>query len=454
MELRKTYSLKLAFWKFLGALILGLLVAVIIPFCILLISVTLGFATYADYSERSAKSIAPIVAVTPDITEVELPVGIKYLRLDKNFHIIETTLQEKDLRRAVEYATTGRINKNVNMQYILVTRENEYVVLQYYIGSQFTNDWLNKNLPSPEILLYILIVLNCVLVCVVITTRFAKNLQTQLLPLFNATVEIRKQNLEFDVGHSNIKEFDVILLSFAKMKEELKVSLQQQWKVEEMQKEQIASLAHDLKTPLTVIQGNIDLLNETVLDSEQKMYTDYILQSSEQMKSYTKMLIDITRNAVGYELHIEKTHFYNYIMHIKKQIESLCTPKEIHLKFKVESMPKYLEIDNILIERAIMNVVSNALEYSKKGGIIYFNICYENNNLRFLIIDEGEGFSKEALQYACGRFYMADQSRNSMMHFGMGLYITDSIIKQHGGKVILENGKDTYGAKVTLIIPS
>lgn len=75
-----------------------------------------------------------------------------------------------------------------------------------------------------------------------------------------ATKEISEQNLDFEVGHSNIKEFEDVLCSFSSMKDNLKSSLEKQWNAEKLQREQIAALAHDLKTPLTVIQGNADLI--------------------------------------------------------------------------------------------------------------------------------------------------------------------------------------------------
>lgn len=77
----------------------------------------------------------------------------------------------------------------------------------------------------------------------------------------------------------------------------------------------------------------------------------------------------------------------------------------------------------------------------------------ENGFVEISVTDEGMGFSKEALQHAQERFYMDDQSRNSKFHFGMGLYITSSIMKQHNGQLILENSKDTGGGKVILKIP-
>ena len=138
-------------------------------------------------------------------------------------------------------------------------------------------------------------VFNCLLVCVLLTTHFAKILNKELFPLFKATKEIENQNLDFEMEHSRIKEFENVLRSFDKMRNSLKISLEKQWEAEQIQREQIASLAHDLKTPLTVMQGNIDLLDETNLNEEQELYLSYAMTSSEQMKQYIKTLIDISR---------------------------------------------------------------------------------------------------------------------------------------------------------------
>ena len=64
--------------------------------------------------------------------------------------------------------------KTCKKRYLLVTRENEYVVLQYYIGAQYTNEWMNKYLPSPDILLIVLITAGAIFVCLFLTARFAK----------------------------------------------------------------------------------------------------------------------------------------------------------------------------------------------------------------------------------------------------------------------------------------
>ena len=453
MGMKKQSSLKTAFWHFLFMLLGGLLGTVVVPFLFMNISTAIGVTTYGDYSEIRSNELASVLAATPDLSDVQIPMGIEYVLLDKNYQVIETTLDEGELEHAMRYATTGVIDQNLKKRYLLVTRENEYVVLQYYIGAQYTNEWMNMHLPSPDILLIILIAAGGIFVCLFLTTRFTKKLRLQLEPLYEATSEVAKQNLDFEVGHSNIKEFEDVLLSFSHMKESLKASLEQQWEAEHMQKEQIAALAHDLKTPLTVIQGNADLISETELDEEQRLYAEYISSSSEQMQLYIRTLIDISRAATGYQLHMQDIDVLAYVEQLRGQIDALCQTKKIGLQMELEHLPDVLSVDKLLLERAIMNVINNALDYSPQDSSIHISIIGGKPHLKITVTDAGPGFSQEDLLHAKEQFYMADHSRSSNLHFGMGLFITKSIVEQHGGQLDLSNSEKTGGAQVTISIP-
>lgn len=452
MGLKKDISLKKTFWKFLFWLLTGLGVSVAIPFLVFLLLGSSGIVTYADSCEQQTKALVPVLTATPDITDVRLPLGTKYLLLDKSYQLIDTSMNDDEYEQAMLFATTGQtIDKKI--QFLLVTRDDEYIVLQYYVGSQFIDPWLNEYLPSPEILMIGVMIFNCLVVCVFLTTHFAKILSKELFPIFKATKEIENQNLDFEVEHSKIKEFENVLHSFEKMRSSLKISLEKQWKTEQIQREQIASLAHDLKTPLTVMQGNIDLLDETNLNEEQKLYLSYAMTSSEQMKQYIKTLIDISIASAGYQLQLEDINFLDFWKHILSQTEIVCKDKGLVIQQTQRNFPQSIIGDRMLLERAFMNLVSNSLEYSLENSTLYIDVESKNNYLNICITDCGCGFSKEALERAKERFYMADQSRSSKLHYGMGLYIVDSIIKQHKGKLLLDNSIETKGAKVTIQLP-
>lgn len=450
----KRTSLQMIFWKFLIILILGLLLSAAVPFLLLAFASSAGYVTYANNAEHSVQEISPIIAAAPDITKVAIPSYCEYLILDEDYNVLYTNMDTTEQEKALEFAKTGENSDPTSRtQYQFIPRETEYCVLKYYVGSQYKNDWMQKHLPAPEILLLLLIGGNCIAVCVCLTIRYSRKLKIQLSPLIMATEQIQKQNLDFEVESSEISEYNAVLNSISEMKDSLKLSLEQQWKAEQSQREQIAALAHDLKTPLTVIQGNIDLMNETELDDEQRLYAGYITESSEQIQVYIKTLIDISRTVTGYQLQVEKIDIADYMEQIEAQASALCVTKEIRLNMETETDMGCFEADKLLLERAIMNVIHNALDYSPQGGNLYVTAQKADGFLKISVTDEGDGFTPETLYHAKEQFFMGNRSRNSNLHFGMGLYITSTIVTQHNGQLILENSSETKGGQVTIKIP-
>ena len=92
------------------------------------------------------------------------------------------------------------------------------------------------------------------------------------------------------------------------------------------------------------------------------------------MQSYIQTLIDISRAAVSYQLHIESIDLPAFMQHLFGYMESLCQTKEIRLQMNTVSRPPMLKFDRVLIERAIMNVISNGLDYSPQGGTLYVDV--------------------------------------------------------------------------------
>lgn len=171
------------------------------------------------------------------------------------------------------------------------------------------------------------------------------------------------------------------------------------------------------------------------------------------MQLYIRTLIDISRAATGYQLRMENVDLPAYVEQLRGQIDALCQTKKIGLQMEIEHLPALLSADKLLLERAIMNVVNNALDYSPQDSYISISITGNKGCLQISVTDAGPGFSQEDLLHAEEQFYMADHSRSSNLHFGMGLFITKSIVRQHGGQLILNNSKKTGGAQVTISIP-
>ena len=271
MGVKKKPTLKILFRQFAISLIVMLVAAIIVPFGLEGLAINAGLATRANQSELQVKEIIPTLKIAPDITKVMFPQGCGYLILDKNFNELYSNMDDDEKEIALLYAKGDILNMLRGGSLHLLSGKTNFGFKVLYWFSIYSV-WLPEYFPSPDTLAFILMAVNSLLVIIILTARFAKNLRTQLTPLFEATAEVSKQNLDFEVGHAKIKEFEDVLASFSDMKDNLKISLERQWKTEQTQKEQIAALAHDLKTPLTVIQGNADLLTETNLDDEQRLY--------------------------------------------------------------------------------------------------------------------------------------------------------------------------------------
>ena len=112
MGMKKTTSLKASFWKFLYMLLIGLIGAVAIPFSLISAGTSTGLITYANYSERYTKDLAPVIAATPDLADVQLPMGCKYLVLDKNYQVTETECQPRVAGAGLRDRKSTRLNSS------------------------------------------------------------------------------------------------------------------------------------------------------------------------------------------------------------------------------------------------------------------------------------------------------------------------------------------------------
>jgi Osmosensitive K+ channel histidine kinase len=139
---------------------------------------------------------------------------------------------------------------------------------------------------------------------------------------------------------------------------------------------------------------------------------------------------------------------------LQKKIKPLLATKDIQLDFLLRDYPDMIHCDSSLLERAVLNVISNAVDFTPKEATIRVEAYELDGCFNIEITDSGIGFSEKDLEQSKQRFYMGDSSRSSRNHYGMGLTITDNIVAQHKGELILRNGTaDLSGAQVIISIP-
>ena len=349
-------------------------------------------------------------------------------------------------------ATNG---KNVIHPYRvrIVDRENEVILLRYRLTSQFSNPVLRRICPTSDFCLIGLIMIEIIVLLLLVSHWFGKYTGRKIEKLLIVTQKIEKQDLDFKIESSGIFEVDRALSALEHLKQALKNSLAEQWQADKLRQEQISALAHDLKTPLTIIRGNTELLYDTILADNQKECADYIEGSVVQMQDYVETLIDMTKAKENFSFRRENVKLSFLLQEIHTQAKGLCAVKNIHLEWRENVDREYIFADSEQLIRGFANVLSNAIEYTPAGKTVFFEVYEKDNSILCSITDMGSGFSPEALKHATEQFYMDEQSRHSKSHYGIGLYVADSIIAKHSGQLILSNSEKTGGAQVIIKIP-
>ncbi len=408
----------------------------------------------ANYAEKQVLAAKDKIASSKTVTSNLIPDLCKYAVYTTDGNKISGNLSLSDSKKAWKLVQNSEKGEDFSHYYLKIPRKNQVCIIQYSISTQFASAALRKFLPNPELLVGLLFCFAFLLVVFVLAYTFGKKITEKMEHLQNAAEKIQNQNLDFSIESSGIFEIDNVLFSIDKMKEALKVSLKKQWELEQTRRQQIVALAHDIKTPITIVRGNVELLIETNQTEEQKEYTKYIAESTHEMEQYVRKLIEISKAEIGYVFCNKNIDSEKYVDEINSNIKALATAKKLMVNFSVKKLPKYFSGDSDLLKRAIMNVASNAFDYSPENGAITFSVEGIEKHINFIISDGGSGFSKEALSQAKQQFYMSDSSRGSKAHYGMGLYIADSIVKQHKGEIKLMNSDITKGAQVIICIPA
>lgn len=412
------------------------------------ILVNMGIIHPANYAERKINEASDLIQSADKVTEDMIPPLCHYVIFSMNGEKLDGDMSEDSVE--IAWNVANHENASGNYFYKVISRPNEYVVLQYSLTPQYQSAFLREHFIEPQNLMTIMIILGGIAIIILLSLRFGKKIKGKMQPVMNAVENIKNQNLEYEVSYSGVKELDDCLSSIDDMRIALKVSLEQQWKTEQDKNRQMSALAHDIKTPLTVVRGNAELLSEMELTEEQKNMVVYIINSTIQIQNYVQKIIDVTKSVDGYPSTPEKVMTEDLIDDIKKQTSGLAEVYRLKFNWKEQWNCKIIYVTYDQVVRAVMNIIQNAVEHSREGGTINIYIEEKNENLIFTVEDTGNGFTKEALMHGTEQFFMDDTSRSGEAHYGIGLFFATTVAEKHGGRILLTNSEETGGARVEI----
>lgn len=414
-----------------------------------LLAINSGFILPANYDEQRVLQVEPIIQQASEVTAEIIPSGLKFGVFNKQN--LQYVTGDLDQSVAMSFLKTKmKVSVKDQQVYRLIETKQQYVVLYYQLRAQFGSPVLRQWLPNVE-LLEVAISLICFLFIVFsITMIYVNRFKQQFKMINNLTGHIQQQDLNFEDVHSNIQEFDEIIQSLSEMRGALKQSLESQWKVEQNKNEQIAALAHDVKLPVTVIKGNAELLSLSDLDEEQNTYTNYILAANTKIEHYINQLIHMSRSQNPMSVNKVHIQLNEWLERVRSETIAYIGGRDVSINITMDhdrGLTLFVDLD--LFHRAIMNILSNAVDYTPDGGTIKLHTQLVGEKTVITITDSGQGFTNEALQQATQLFYMGDKSRSTQGHYGMGLTFAHNIVGLHGGKLTLRNA-DSGGGQVVI----
>ncbi|HBF0147598.1 TPA: HAMP domain-containing histidine kinase [Clostridioides difficile] len=279
-----------------------------------------------------------------------------------------------------------------------------------------------------------------------LSKRFVKNINQPLHLLIDASKKIKEKDLDFEIDYYSDNELGKLCSAFSEMKDELKGSLSAQWKMEQERVEMVEALAHDLKSPLSIILGYTDALIGNNTDDNEKLhrYLTVIRENTEKSAALVqKMQYTSDLEKSNIQLNLVPINLPEFLRQKVQDYELQAHQKEVELILKMQgNIQSPIQIDVDRLTRIFDNIISNSLQYTPSGGNISITVKDEKNCISYEICDSGRGFSSKDLKKALDKFYRGDEARQTKGgHFGLGLYIVKQLVEQLGGSVKIENSK-------------
>jgi signal transduction histidine kinase len=260
-------------------------------------------------------------------------------------------------------------------------------------------------------------------------------------------------DLDFALPGSTVAEVADVRAAFQTMGNGLQESLTRQSKLEEERRFFISAIAHDLRTPLFVMLGYLTRLKRGLADNPEKAmkYITICYQKAEHLERLVSDLFSYTKLEYAEQsIHQEQVEFNSLLSETLNDFRSFAQEKDVVILYESPQVRCMLQGDAHLLRRAVGNLIDNALRYTPQTGRIEIKCQMEKTRITFTVEDTGPGISDLDLPHIFEPFYRGDASRHPLnASIGLGLTITQRILRLHRGDLTVQNRSSSGGAIFT-----
>lgn len=447
MAKRKLTSLRSVLLRYLLLCGGGCALILVLWWVIFMQLINIGFLLPAVASAQACadarETVAAVTAETFDSNQIS---DLCRWAVVQNDTVLQTNMDDRHLKIALNAFHGG--SGNPGYQYDVKMADGSFCLLQYDYATPYADPALRDTLPDFQTC-YILLLAVLILVWLGWQTHCTVRVfAAETARLHRAVDAIAAQQPErIDADGAHLREFSATLQAMQTMGRELTDSLQSQWRMEQQRAEQIAALTHDLKTPLSIIQGNADLLAEDALSTDQQTQVEAILRGTDRAQQYLAAL----RTACAPPATRETFSSHTLVSALAETARALCAPAGVQLILNEQWQGTLCAAQCDLL-RAAENLLDNAVRYTPRGGTVTLLVTKEKQDFILRVTDTGPGFTPEALAKA-GEMLYTDAARSDAAHQGLGLYFARKVAQSHGGVLVLSNLPAAHGACAELRLP-
>ena len=241
------------------------------------------------------------------------------------------------------------------------------------------------------------------------------------------------------VDYSGPREFVDICDRFNIMVSKLEDSENQRKKLMNDKERMMADISHDLKTPITSIQGYAKALSDGIIADEDKdKYIKIIYEKSKKLTELINIFHEYSKlEHPDFNLIFEKVDLSEYLRaYIALKYEDIVE-SGFNIEVDIPEEEMEIKIDKVQLQRVFDNILGNSIKHNEKGTNIYVSLKEKNDIYEIIIADDGKGISKDIANNIFEAFTVGDESRNSKQGSGLGLAIAKTIVELHEGTIEL-----------------
>ncbi|PMC37068.1 PAS domain-containing sensor histidine kinase [Bacillus sp. UMB0899] len=214
-------------------------------------------------------------------------------------------------------------------------------------------------------------------------------------------------------------------------------------KLEQMRKDFVANVSHELKTPITSIKGFSETLLDGALSDKQtaEYFLSIILKESDRLQTLIQDLLDLSKvEQQGFQLSIQPCDLREILEDITVILEGKAKEKKIKLNVTLPDNLTYIEGDIYRLKQIFINLINNALTYTPQGGVVDVIVEKHDDYAQVTVSDTGIGIKKEEIPRIFERFYRVDRARSrNSGGTGLGLAIVKHLVEAHKGQISVES---------------